>query len=267
MVDCITRICTKCGAEHPATTEFFRKKKGGWLGLEAQCRECRNKQARNYPSSKSEKKRISKAAHAKRSDVAERRRQRRRERYATDLEFKEHILKKNNESRTKNPEVTKAKKADEYQRHKDKYRKSHRKHYLENRDIYIEKARQQKPNPISVIVRAERRLARKRALPDTLTNDQWIACLEYFNHCCAVCGKLFDDDTKAYMDHWIPLSSPECTGTVVGNIICLCGGVGGCNESKHNRKAELWLLDFYSLQQATEILDRVMEYFAKVRGS
>ena len=36
-----TKVCTKCGEEKPATTEFFYKLKRGYLGLEAQCKVCR----------------------------------------------------------------------------------------------------------------------------------------------------------------------------------------------------------------------------------
>jgi hypothetical protein len=36
-----TKICTKCGAEYPATIEFFEKFKKGKYGLLPTCRHCR----------------------------------------------------------------------------------------------------------------------------------------------------------------------------------------------------------------------------------
>ncbi len=258
MTDCNTRICTKCGNEYPLTADFFQPAKGYKYGFNTQCRNCRRKDARNYPSTKSDKKKKSKSEHAKRPDVIKRRNDRRRERYAKDFEFREYVLTSSKKTRIKNPEVTKAKKADEYKRHKDRYKASMRKYYLENRDIFIERARKQKPNPVSVIVRAERRLARKRALPDTLTKEQWLYCLEYFNHQCIVCGRLFDKHHKANMDHWIPLKNPKCLGTVANNIVCLCGK---CNTSKASRDAELWLMDFYPLEKVSQIMERVGTYF------
>ena len=35
-----TKICTKCGEEKAATTEFFRKEKKGKYGLKGQCKSC-----------------------------------------------------------------------------------------------------------------------------------------------------------------------------------------------------------------------------------
>lgn len=266
MTDISTKICTKCGSEYPATTEHFRKKKGGWLGLEARCRTCRNEEARHYPSAKSDKKKLSKSLYSKRPDVIEKRKKQKRDRYATDADFRQYILTDNNNRRNANPELTKLKKRDEYQRNKDRYRKTGRNNYLKNRDIYIERARQQKSDPIAHAIRTQRRLARKRQLPDTLTKTQWLTCLEYFNNSCAVCGKQFNADCKAYMDHWIPLSDSMCKGTVAENIVCLCGGKNGCNESKHNHDARKWLLDFYPATEAQQILDRVSKYFEEVRS-
>lgn len=264
MTDCNTRVCTRCGSEHPLTAEYFQRSKGYKLGFNSQCRKCRNEQARHYPSTKSERKKQTKAAHAKRPDVVERKNQRRRERYANDLEYRQRLLDDNNKRRIANPELTKVKKREEYQRHKNKYKESGRKYYLKNRDVYIERAKKYKPDPIKRAIGVQRRLARKRELPDTLTKEQWLACLEYFNNQCAVCGKPFDEQCKPYMDHWIPLKSPDCLGTVVKNIVCLCGGKGGCNESKHSHDAKKWLSDFYPSEQAQAILQRIEEYFASL---
>lgn len=38
---CAKKVCTDCGAEKPATTEFFHPNKGGKYGLRGQCRPCR----------------------------------------------------------------------------------------------------------------------------------------------------------------------------------------------------------------------------------
>ena len=47
----ITKVCTKCGREFPATLEYFHKNKCGEYGLHAQCKECKNnkKRTRNNP--------------------------------------------------------------------------------------------------------------------------------------------------------------------------------------------------------------------------
>ena len=39
----ITKVCTVCGREFPATTKYFNKQKTGKYGLRTICKECRNK--------------------------------------------------------------------------------------------------------------------------------------------------------------------------------------------------------------------------------
>lgn len=266
MSNCNTRCCTKCGVEYPLTLEFFEPGKAYKHGLNTQCRVCRRLAAKNHPSAKSEKKKKQKAARAKHPDVVARRTKRRKERYANDPEYREKILNRQRDERLNNPEIIKARKKKEYQKNKHKYKETNRKRYLNNREYFIEKSRQYTPDPIKRAIAVQRRLARKRSLPDTLTKEQWLACLNYFNNKCPVCDKMFTDTSKAYMDHWIPLSNSDCIGTVAENIICLCGGKDGCNESKSNHNAKEWLLEMYP-DKAEAILKRVEEYFEYIRKS
>jgi len=43
-----TKICTKCGEEKPATSEFFHKAKRGKHGVRANCKVCENEYNREY---------------------------------------------------------------------------------------------------------------------------------------------------------------------------------------------------------------------------
>ena len=43
MTGVLTKICTKCGEEKPATTEFFHRGRGGKYGLTSECKKCRQK--------------------------------------------------------------------------------------------------------------------------------------------------------------------------------------------------------------------------------
>lgn len=110
--------------------------------------------------------------------------------------------------------------------------------------------------------------ARKRSLPDTFTPRDWQRSLEYFNGCCAVCERplrdLFGSHT-ASADHWIPLVSPNCPGTVPTNIVPLCHGVGGCNNSKEAKNASEWLIGKFGKRRAREILKRIEAYFEWVK--
>lgn len=53
----------------------------------------------------------------------------------------------------------------------------------------------------------------------------WERCLQEWGHQCAYCGKA----GVMTQDHFIPLSHPDCPGTVPGNIVPACLQ---CNLSK-----------------------------------
>jgi hypothetical protein len=67
-------------------------------------------------------------------------------------------------------------------------------------------------------------------------------------------------------DHWIPLASPDCPGTVPENIIPLCFGSGGCNNSKKAKDGYEWLLQRYGKRKACVILKRIQAYFEWVKN-
>jgi len=48
MGDMKTKICTKCGEEFLATTDYFYRQKGGKFGLSSWCKDCRNKWRRQH---------------------------------------------------------------------------------------------------------------------------------------------------------------------------------------------------------------------------
>ena len=59
------------------------------------------------------------------------------------------------------------------------------------------------------------------------------------------------------MDHWIPIVSPDCPGTVPWNIVPLCGGAGGCNNSKSDRNAAEWLIGKFGKRKGRAILRKI----------
>lgn len=44
--DIATKVCTACGKEYPATTEYFHKQKSGKYGLNAKCKECKKEEVK-----------------------------------------------------------------------------------------------------------------------------------------------------------------------------------------------------------------------------
>lgn len=110
--------------------------------------------------------------------------------------------------------------------------------------------------------------ARKRSLLNDFSLEQRNYALSYFGDCCAVCGRpfydLFGERTLA-LDHWIPISSDECPGTTVTNMIPLCHGIGGCNSRKHARDPKEWLVLEFGEYRARKIMARIKTYFEVAR--
>lgn len=51
----ITKVCTICGEEFPATQEYFYKNKAGKYGLDGRCKKCDNKKNKRYRQNNKEK--------------------------------------------------------------------------------------------------------------------------------------------------------------------------------------------------------------------
>lgn len=108
------------------------------------------------------------------------------------------------------------------------------------------------------------REARKRELPHTWTTEQRAFMLEYWQHACAVCGNQNGLFWSLSDDHWVPFASPKCPGTVATNMIPLCIGEGGCNNSKHKSDPHTWLVRRFGQQKAATIERKIATYFALV---
>ena len=115
-----------------------------------------------------------------------------------------------------------------------------------------------------------RHYAVKFSLPSDFSASDWQFCLEYFKYSCAVCGRNLnytEDIFGTYrlsVDHWIPISSPDCPGTIPSNIVPLCHGYDGCNNSKNNRDPHEWLLSRYGIEKVATIEKRIQRYFKTV---
>lgn len=128
----------------------------------------------------------------------------------------------------------------------------------------FKKNHREKNQAIKTITQINRR-AKRLTLAYDLTKSQWDNALDYFNHCCAVCNRPAGLWHILSADHWIPLNNPDCPGTTVTNMIPLCHGVGGCNNSKQDAMPKDWLIRRFGKRKALMILDRIERYFEVVR--
>lgn len=109
------------------------------------------------------------------------------------------------------------------------------------------------------------REARKKSLPNTFTHAQEQFCRQYFHYTCVYCGKEEGFLWCLAMDHFIPLDSPDCPGTVITNMLPACSGRDGCNISKKNRDPYVWLTWKFGKRKGAAILRTIEAYFAVAR--
>lgn len=241
--------CSCCGECKPATPEFFVRNNHKRSGLHSRCRVCQAKidYERYWSDPERERARKQKYRDENRDKINEDARRYRAENPQKSLESVQRYRARNS-ARVK-----------QYDRD---YRRVHKEqNRLTNSRFHVR-------HPYKNTEYHGRRKARKLNLPDTLTEIEWECAVNYFNGRCAVCGRqlrdLFGTHTIA-ADHWIPLTSPACPGTVATNMIPLCHGQNGCNNSKHDRDAKEWLTERYGNRKARTILARIESYFQWVR--
>ncbi len=157
--------------------------------------------------------------------------------------------------------------------HRDEVCRRLRAYYRKNREKIIKRVgewRKSNPDKLHKNSRAyvPRRRARRKSLLATFTTTDWQRALDYFNGCCAVCGRPQGLWHTIAADHWIPLSSPDCPGTIPTNVVPLChakkdvpSGTPCCNNSKHKCDPIEWLTKTYGKQKARQILKRIETYF------
>lgn len=281
------KTCTKCGQSKPPTTEYFRKHKEGKDGLHPWCKDCLKEHAREHYAANKE--RIAQKSKERRERELERFTERDRLYYQKNKDKiksrtrsyaqanKEIISQKGKEYRRANRGERQARQRRYYQANKDEIAKKSKRYIEKNRDAVrarekryedrnrdkINAQRRARPKNRSAMRAAkQRRRARKVGLPNTFTTKQWEHCLAYFKGCCAVCGRsLYGILHTAHADHWIALSDPDSPGTIAQNMVCLCGGRDGCNESKASKRPEVWLEGRFGQRKAKQITKRIQAYF------
>ncbi len=241
-----SKRCNKCGDELPATTEYWHKNKLTKDGLCHTCKACAIARARKWGID-----------HRDRQHT-------RNQRYY--VEHKEEIKQQTRDYVQNHADEVKAYHADYHQRHKDKHNTKQREHRLNNRAAYDKRVRDwvmAHPDRRKAIanryaktpkgrVTHVRRRARVRSLPDTFTAQEWQMCLRYWRNRCAYCG----EQKPLSADHFIPLASPDCPGTIAENMLPACKS---CNSSKQHRDPVEWLSE--RTPDYIEIFGQIAAYF------
>ncbi len=259
--------CNKCGCEYIAKPEFFTRRKKSRSGLAGICKKCEQQRQRDYMTGKDasiyNKRMVNKYIDANENSDP----------YANEAlklcndcnKEKELICFSRNRTR---PDGLKSICKDCSKIRRENYKRR----FPEKDKLQQKKAATQwrKENPDKVTNSFHRRRAREKNLPNALTVDEWEYALSYFNGCCAVCERQLNDlfgTHYASQDHWIPISydGKDNPGHVVGNVVPLCHGLGGCNNHKSAKMPDVWLTETYGKRKANEILARIQAYFDHVQ--
>lgn len=220
--------CSQCNQWKPANTEHFYTDKRIASGLHSWCRECRNEMQKTDPQ----------------------RAIRRRKHYQKN---RDHELENNRRYHETHKKEIRARHA-EY-RKTAAFKQSKRKHRLKpgvyKKELHRRKVNYSKNNQMVDLD------------TDVISHEQWQRALGYFYGCCAVCGRQMNDlfgDLVAASDHWVPLSKGGKSD--VTNIVPLCHGKSGCNNSKKDKMPNRWLGGRYGKKKASEIRQCIEDYFA-----
>jgi hypothetical protein len=194
------------------------------------------------------------------------------------------ILEKNRQYHESHPEVAQKAKQRYKLKNRDKLREQGRIYQAQRREANPEEMRRaaqiynaenrtriaqrirawRKRNPASSRSALLRYRARKLALPNHFTARDRQFMLQYWQYACAICGNQEGFWHTLADDHWIPLHSQKCPGTVPENILPLCHGREGCNNNKGKKDPHLWLIDRVGKLKAARILKAITTYFALV---
>ncbi len=168
--------------------------------------------------------------------------------------------------RTKEQPESKKGRRDRYKaNHPDRVRSAKLKWQSENKETRREICnRSAKKNRQKRRINVIQYRTRKAGLECRFTHDDWDRCLSYWNYCCAVCGRPRGLWHTLAMDHWIPLTSPECPGTIPSNIVPLCQGADGCNQSKQDQDAYQWLINRFGERKAKSVIAHIKQYFSSL---
>lgn len=236
------------GPHLPATPEFFYRDKMGRNGLNSRCKHCHNKRQADWETKNPGRRLQYSRDYCERNPAAR-----------TEANKKWHRLHKdqaNQGSREyyyENLDKERARSAAYRDEHRDEINARQR----ANRDLDKDR------------IKSQKRRAKQRGLPSNFTTTDWYDCLDYWNGCCAYCGQSAGLWHVIAADHFIPMTSPDCPGTVPTNIVPAChakkGGQGGCNNTKNDKDTQQWLVEKYGIRKASKIMKRIHEYFDSLR--
>lgn len=100
-----------------------------------------------------------------------------------------------------------------------------------------------------VKVGAARTRARKEGLPASLSDNDWLATLKFFNHRCAYCGGDYQ-----CIEHFIPISRGG--GSTITNCVPACYSCNSKKKDLHPYKESELIAKYFGVER----LSKIMQY-------
>jgi len=124
-----------------------------------------------------------------------------------------------------------------------------------------------KNNRDKVNTSIHKRRALKQGLPHDLPVGKQAEIISRFDGRCAICGRAESNSRIIVLDHWIAIKSDAKNnpGTVENNLVPICHGVTGCNNSKRNQMPLDWLMRKFG-DEGYEIYTRIERYLARFQN-
>ena len=252
-----TKNCTICLIDKPLNA--FRSHLLGKYGLHSQCRECQRISTRAY---------MQRARQERPNELKEIKRKSMKRTFDKIKSRNKAFYLKNRQDRLKKAAIYR-------QENRDKINVWHRKNYAENKEsktlqtkTYYQTHKMEirdrqliYKNMHKAEIRMHNRL-RKLKLSfsnSDYTQKDWLDCLVYWHHSCAICGCYAQDSRIICSDHWIPLSKGGLTHKT--NILPLCHGINGCNNFKQAKNPIDWLVEYLGENAANIKLSEIQAYF------
>ena len=250
------KVCTVCGIEYPATSEFFHQRKGSKSGLVSACKNCRKEYCaknKEYISKRRKEHYIKNKEHILQQHkeyYVEHKDERSQYSKEYHVEHKEQIAKRKNENYIKNKEHISQHGKEYRAEHKDERSQYNKEYYIKHKENFSQRAKEyyktESGHAICVCCK-QKREAIKKSLPATLTATQWEQIKLYFNNRCAYCG----EERPLQQEHFIALTKKGEYSQ--NNIIPACKS---CNSSKNNSSFFTWFPQqkFYNKSRENKIL-------------
>jgi len=267
--------CSQCNEVFPLTIEYFRLRKKGidnvFLG---QCKSCTTLNQQTYRREN----RASVSANSKRYRwdniiviTANKKVYNDSNKESIHEQCRQYRLinrERDMQDRKDNIDLYRERDRKYYQDNKEMINRKRRKLHLINRDADNERSRNyyhKNQKHLSDMQRIrmkgkaniywQRRRAKEKSLPATLTEQQWDNAKDHFNNCCAYCGK----EKPLERDHFLALSNDG--PYTEDNIVPACKS---CNSSKNDSYFSVWYPRHRHYAKKREV--KVLRYLGYVKG-